>query len=75
MEDDPLIGLLLLQLFFILLNAVFACAEIAVLSVNEVKLNKLAAEGDKRAARLSRLTSQPARFWLLYRYQSHLPAS
>ena len=43
MEDDPLIGLLLLQLFFILLNAVFACAEIAVLSVNEVKLNKLAA--------------------------------
>lgn len=62
MEDDPLIGLLLLQLFFILLNAVFACAEIAVLSVNEVKLNKLAAEGDKRAARLSRLTSQPARF-------------
>ncbi len=62
MEDDPLIGLLLLQLFFILLNAVFACAEIAVLSVNEVKLNKLAAEGDKRAARLSRLTAQPARF-------------
>ena len=62
MEDDPLIGLLLLQLFFILLNAVFACAEIAVLSINEVKLNKLAVEGDKRAARLSRLTSQPARF-------------
>ena len=41
MEDDPLIGLLLLQLFFILLNAVFACAEIAVLSVNEVKLLSL----------------------------------
>ncbi len=62
MEDDPLIGLLLLQALFILLNAVFACAEIAVLSVNEVKLTKLASDGDKRAARLTKLTSQPARF-------------
>lgn len=62
MGDDPLIGLLLLQLFFILLNAVFACAEIAVLSVKDVKLAKLAAEGDKRALRLTKLTEQPARF-------------
>lgn len=54
--------MLLLQLALIGLNAVFACAEIAVLSVGDTKLERLAAAGDKRAKRLSRLTSQPARF-------------
>lgn len=53
---------ILLQVFLIALNAVFACAEIAVISMNDSKLAKLAAEGDKRAVRLARLTSQPARF-------------
>ena len=62
MDDDPLIGLLLLQLVFIALNAIFACAEIAVISINDVKLAKLAASGDKSAIRIARLTSQPARF-------------
>lgn len=54
--------LLLFQLLLIGLNAVFACAEIAVLSVNETKLEKMAEDGDKRAKRLHRLTRQPARF-------------
>ena len=54
--------MLLLQLILIALNAVFACAEIAVLGVSDTKLNKLADEGDKRARRLARLTKQPARF-------------
>lgn len=54
--------LLLLQFFLIALNAVFACAEIAVISMNDNKLVKMAAAGDKRAIRLARLTSQPARF-------------
>lgn len=53
---------ILLQLVLIFLNAVFACAEIAVLSMNENKLEKLAKDGDKRAKRLSKLTKQPARF-------------
>lgn len=53
---------LLLQLILIALNAIFACAEIAIISVNDAKLAKLIAEGDKRAIRLGRLTSQPARF-------------
>lgn len=51
-----------LQIFLIALNAIFASAEIAVISVNENKLAKMAEEGNKRAARLSRLTSQPSRF-------------
>lgn len=51
-----------LQVVLIALNAIFACAEIAVISMNDTKLAKMAAEGDKRAVRLARLTSQPARF-------------
>ena len=46
----------------IALNAVFACAEIAVVSVNDAKLARMAAQGDKRAVRLAALTSEPARF-------------
>ncbi len=52
----------LLQLALIALNAVFACVEIAVITFNDVKLNRLAAAGNKRAVRLAHLTSQPARF-------------
>ncbi len=62
MLDDHLLGLFLLQLVFILLNAIFACAEIAVITMNDNKLSKLSAAGDKRAMRLSKLTEQPARF-------------
>jgi len=54
--------MLVLQLILIALNAIFACAEIAIISVNDNKLAKLAEEGDKRAKRLVRLTSQPAKF-------------
>ena len=54
--------MIFLQVFLIALNAVFASAEIAVISINDAKLAQLAAEGDKRALRLARLTSQPARF-------------
>lgn len=60
--QDPLLWQLLLQLLLIATNAVFACAEIAVLSVNENKLAKLSEQGDKRAMRLARMTEQPARF-------------
>lgn len=53
---------IVLQIILILLNAVFACAEIAVISMNDNKLASMVANGDKRAIRLARLTSQPARF-------------
>ncbi|MGI6238584.1 MAG: hemolysin family protein [Christensenellales bacterium] len=60
---DGHIGLqLLLQLFLILLNAIFACAEIAVISINDARLEKLASTNDVRAVRLKKLTDQPARF-------------
>lgn len=60
--ENSIIFMILLQVILIALNAVFACAEIAVISMNDAKLAKMASEGDKRAIRLARLTSQPARF-------------
>lgn len=58
----PALWPLLLQVILIALNAVFACAEIAVISVNDNKLAQLVAQGNKRALRLARLTSRPAQF-------------
>lgn len=59
---DPIIWNIFVQLILIALNAIFACAEIAIISMNDNKLAKLAAKGDRRAIRLEVLTSQPARF-------------
>lgn len=61
-EGDPLIWPLVLQLILIIINAVFACAEIAVITMNDNRLAKLTAAGDKRAQKLTELTEQPARF-------------
>ena len=60
--DNTLIFLLLLQIILIALNAVFASAEIAVLSINEMKLERMAEQGNQRAKRLFRLVKEPARF-------------
>lgn len=60
--ESSILFMILLQVFLIFLNAVFACAEIAVISMNDNKLAKMAAEGDKRAQHLTKLTNQPARF-------------
>lgn len=60
--ENSIILMILLQVVLIMLNAIFACAEIAVISMNDTKLAKMAADGDKRAIRLAKLTSQPARF-------------
>ncbi len=60
--DSSIIFLLLLQVVLIGLNAIFASAEIAVLSINEAKLERMAEEGNSCAKRLFRLTREPARF-------------
>lgn len=54
--------MLLVQVILIALNAIFASAEIAVISLNEAKLEKLADDGNKRAGRLAKMKKQPARF-------------
>ena len=55
-------GLIILQIVLIALNAIFACAEIAVLSINETKLERMADDGNKKAKRLFKLTREPAKF-------------
>lgn len=51
-----------LQFILIFLNAVFACAEIAIISINDARIDQLAAAGDKRAVKLKKLTEQPSGF-------------
>lgn len=60
--DIPVGWQILLQVVLIFINAVFASAEIAIVSMNDVKLEKLAEQGNKRAKRLVKLTSKPADF-------------
>lgn len=59
---NSIISLLLIQIILIALNAVFASAELAVLSVNESKINRLAERGSKKARRLRKLLKEPAKF-------------
>lgn len=57
-----MIGAIFLQIILIFLNATFASAEIAVISMNETKLKKMCADGDNRAVKLSSLTEEPSKF-------------
>ncbi|AEF81001.1 hemolysin family protein [Leadbettera azotonutricia] len=61
-KGEPFLWPLLLQFLLILVNAVFACAEIALISLNENKLEKLSSSGNKKAKRLLSLTREPAKF-------------
>ncbi|MDF2616217.1 MAG: hemolysin [Sedimentibacter sp.] len=62
LEEGSILGPLILQVILISVNAVFASAEIAVISMNDNRMAKMAAEGDKRAIKLSKLTLQPSQF-------------
>ena len=65
MEDpDPanVIFQLLLLLVLILLNAFFAMSEIAIISLNDAKMKKMAEDGDKSAAKVLKLTENPSNF-------------
>ena len=53
---------IILQVILIAVNAVFACAEASVITINDAKLEKLSASGNKKAVRLKKLISQPTRF-------------
>lgn len=62
MTGDPIWGQLLLQLVLILVNAFFASTEIALLSVNEARLEKSAEDGDKKAITLLKTIKSPDSF-------------
>ena len=59
--DDPLLPILVL-IILVFINAFFAAAEIAVISLSESKLKKQAEDGDKKAKKLLKLTRTPDRF-------------
>jgi len=62
-DSDPILWQLLLQALLIFINAVFACAEIAVITINDNKLERLADSGDKRAKRLLSIVGTPSKFF------------
>ena len=66
MDSDPdgnsIIFQLLLLLFFTLMNAFFAGAEMAVVSVNKNKIRSLAEEGNRRAVIIQGLFEDSTKF-------------
>ena len=57
-----MVGSIILLVILVMLNAIFAGAELAVVSMNDKKLKRMVEDGDKRAIKLAALTEQPARF-------------
>ncbi len=53
---------IVILLLLILVNAFFAMSEIAIISLNDNKVRKLAEEGDKRAGKVLKLTENSSRF-------------
>lgn len=60
--DDPIGSKLLLQLVLILINAFFASAETAVVSLNENRIRKQAEDGDSLAVRMLQMIESSTRF-------------
>lgn len=64
MDTDP--GSIILQIVIlfalILVNAFFAMSEIAVISLNDNKIDKLAASGNKKAKQIQKLTENSSSF-------------
>ena len=61
--DAVSVGLKLLLLFaLIFVNAFFAMSEIAIISLNDTKMQKLAEEGNKKAKQIVKLTENSSRF-------------
>ena len=62
---DPASGLfaqIVLLLCLVMVNAFFAMSEIAFISLSGAKIDRLAAEGDRRARRAQKLTASSSRF-------------
>lgn len=53
---------ILILVFLIFLNAMFASSELALLSLNKVKINKKAKEGDKKSIKIKKLMDNPSNF-------------
>ena len=56
-----IVGLLVVA-FFVLVNAFFSGTEMAVISLNDTKMRKLAEDGDKNAKRMLVFLNNPGTF-------------
>ncbi|MEE0746335.1 MAG: CNNM domain-containing protein, partial [Anaerovoracaceae bacterium] len=61
-DGGPMWGQIILLVVLIAVNAYFAAAEIAIVSVNKNRIKTLAQEGNKKAELLERLIEDPNRF-------------
>ncbi|MEG0134146.1 MAG: CNNM domain-containing protein, partial [Clostridium sp.] len=61
MESSPS-GSFILIFALVLVNAFFASAEMAIISLNKTRINLLAQDGNKKALLLQRLIKDPANF-------------
>lgn len=61
-DPGPLWGQIILLVVLILVNAYFAAAELAIVSVNKNRIRTLAQEGNKKAEALSGLIDEPNKF-------------
>ena len=61
MQDNIFVRILFL-IFLIAVNALFAASEIAIISLNDGKIKKLAEEGNKKAKQIAKLVSEPSKF-------------
>lgn len=57
-----LIGPIILQVILIILNAIFASSEIAIISANRAGIEALASENNKKAKKILALTKSPSKF-------------
>lgn len=61
-SQKPVFGYILLLIVLIALNAFFASAELAVVSINDAKLEKMANEGNRKAKLIYKMTQKPTTF-------------
>ena len=62
MDPDSTILQIVILLVLIAINAFFAMSEIAIVTFNDNKLKKMAEDGNKRAAILHKMVSEPSKF-------------
>jgi putative hemolysin len=60
-EPNAFLSILLL-IVLVLINAFFAASEIAIITLNDNKIKKMAEDGNKKAAKVLKLTSNSSRF-------------
>lgn len=73
--DGNLLLEILLLIVLILCNAFFAASEIAIISLNDAKIRKMAEDGHKKAKQVLRLTADSSNFLPPSRSVSPWPGS